>query len=62
MNRRTLRCMNPSIGIKKKHNIPALDGEEEEYKEPDTWTIITALNRVLDAARILSLFYVRNLG
>ena len=50
MNRRTLRCMNPSIGIKKKHNIPALDGEKEEYKEPDTWTIITALNRVLDVA------------
>ena len=27
------------------------DGEEEEYKEPDTWTIITAMNRVLDQAR-----------
>ena len=27
------------------------DDEEPEYKEPDTWTIITALNRVLDQAR-----------
>jgi hypothetical protein len=27
------------------------DLEEPEYKEPDTWTIITALNRVLDQAR-----------
>ena len=42
--------MNPSIGIKKKHNISALNGEKEAYKEPETWTIITALNRVLDAA------------
>ena len=25
--------------------------EESEYKEPDTWTIITALNRVLDQSR-----------
>ena len=25
--------------------------EEPEYKEPDTWTIITALNRVLEQAR-----------
>ena len=25
--------------------------EEPEYKEPDTWTIITALNRVLDQSR-----------
>ena len=25
--------------------------EESEYKEPDTWTIITALNRVLDLSR-----------
>ena len=24
--------------------------EKEEYKEPDTWTIITALDRVLDLA------------
>ena len=31
---------------------PMLDDlEEPEYKEPDTWTIITALNRVLDQAR-----------
>ena len=30
---------------------PMFDGEEEEYKEPDTWTIITAMNRVLDQAR-----------
>ena len=22
--------------------------EEDEYKEPDTWTIITAMNRVLE--------------
>lgn len=27
------------------------DNEEKEYKEPDTWTIITAMNRVLDQAR-----------
>ena len=26
------------------------DEKEEEYKEPDTWTIITALDRVLDLA------------
>ena len=25
--------------------------EEKEYKEPDNWTIITALNRVLDQSR-----------
>ena len=42
--------MNPSIGIKKKHNISALNREKEAYKEPETWTIITALNRVLDVA------------
>ena len=29
----------------------AMMDEEPEYKEPDTWTIITALNRVLDQAR-----------
>ena len=27
------------------------DNEEKEYREPDTWTIITAMNRVLDQAR-----------
>ena len=26
------------------------DEKKEEFKEPDTWTIITALDRVLDAA------------
>ena len=31
--------------------MPDLDLDEEEYKEPDTWTIITALNRVLDVAQ-----------
>ena len=31
-------------------NCSSFDGEEEEYKEPDTWTIITAMNRVLDQA------------
>ena len=31
---------------------PMLDDHDEpEYKEPDSWTIITALNRVLDQAR-----------
>ena len=30
---------------------PMMDVEESEYKEPDTWTIITALNRVLDQAQ-----------
>ena len=28
-----------------------MSDEEPEYKEPDTWTIITALNRVLDQSR-----------
>ena len=28
-----------------------IDDDEPEYKEPDTWTIITALDRVLDVAR-----------
>ncbi len=28
-----------------------MSDEEPEYKEPDTWTIITALNRVLEQAR-----------
>ena len=28
-----------------------MDDDEPEYKEPDTWTIITALDRVLDVAR-----------
>ena len=31
--------------------MPDLDLDEPEYKEPDTWTIITALDRVLDQAR-----------
>ena len=31
--------------------MPDFGIEEPEYKEPDTWTIITALNRVLDQAR-----------
>jgi hypothetical protein len=31
--------------------MPDLGMEEPEYKEPDTWTIITALDRVLDQAR-----------
>ena len=28
-----------------------LPGDDDEYQEPDSWTIITALNRVLDHAR-----------
>ena len=31
--------------------MPDLGMEEPEYKEPDTWTIITALDRVRDQAR-----------
>jgi len=52
--------MPRSLKIQKRNLATELDfemrngmnpNEEPEYKEPDTWTIITALNRVLDQAR-----------
>jgi len=52
--------MPRSLKIQKRNLTTELDfemrngmnpNEEPEYKEPDTWTIITALNRVLDQAR-----------
>ena len=46
MRNRTLRRMNSKIG--KNEDFPS--ELTEEYKEPDSWTFITALDRILDMA------------
>jgi len=50
MKKRPLRSANPGIGSKNRHDLSLFDERQEEYQEPETWTIITALNRVLDLA------------
>ena len=50
MKKRPLRIANPGIGSKNRHDLSLFDERQEEYQEPETWTIITALNRVLDLA------------
>lgn len=49
---RRLKIQNSTdLDFEMRAGRPMKDDEEPEYKEPDTWTIITALNRVLDQAR-----------
>ena len=38
-------------GIEGHEDFFGIEEKMEEYKEPDTWTIITAMNRVLDVAQ-----------
>ena len=51
---RRLKIQKQRNGLEFEHRLghPAFAGEEErEYKEPESWTIITALNRVLDQSQ-----------
>ena len=51
---RRLKIQKQRNGLEFEHRLGhhALPGEEErEYKEPESWTIITALNRVLDQSQ-----------